>query len=181
MPAVSAAFLSDLARHDWPGNVRELMNVLERFLVQHHAGLLDVSSPNNLIGNPTSIPIPVSPQARKRLRSDRAEEKRFSGGRTCCSGRKYLQAGSQARHCAQHIALPDFSSQYFAPNPAGLIRAISDPLFAKPLSMVFRQSRSFSGLSMRWPAAGAEGDRPGEVDRVSCLPSRGFDHAHSRY
>jgi DNA-binding NtrC family response regulator len=77
VPAVSATFLSELARHDWPGNVRELMNVLERFLVQHHAGLLDVSSPNNLIENPTNILIPASPLARKSLGSDRAEEKRF--------------------------------------------------------------------------------------------------------
>jgi len=86
VPAVSAAFLNDLVRHDWPGNVRELMNVLERFLVQHHAGLLDVSSPNNLIGNPTSIPIPVSPQARKRIRSDRAEEKRFLEAELAATG-----------------------------------------------------------------------------------------------
>jgi DNA-binding NtrC family response regulator len=53
------------------------MNVLERFLVQHHAGLLDVSSPKDLIGNRTGIPISVNPQARKLLRLDRAEEKRF--------------------------------------------------------------------------------------------------------
>jgi DNA-binding NtrC family response regulator len=86
VPAVSAAFLSDLVRHDWPGNVRELMNVLERFLVQHHAGLLDASSPNNLIGNPTSIPISVSPQARKRLHSDRAEEKRFLEAELAAAG-----------------------------------------------------------------------------------------------
>ena len=86
VPAASAAFLNDLVRHDWPGNVRELMNVLERFLVQHHAGLLDVSSLNNLIGNPTSIPIPVSPQARKRIRSDRAEEKRFLEAELAATG-----------------------------------------------------------------------------------------------
>jgi DNA-binding NtrC family response regulator len=62
------------------------MNVLERFLVQHHAGLLDASSPNNLIGNPTSIPISVSPQARKRLHSDRAEEKRFLEAELAAAG-----------------------------------------------------------------------------------------------
>jgi len=55
-PAATPALLSELTRHDWPGNVRELMNVLERFLVQQHAGLLDASVPNNLIGNPPSIP-----------------------------------------------------------------------------------------------------------------------------
>jgi DNA-binding NtrC family response regulator len=86
VPAVSGAFLSNLARHDWPGNVRELMNVLERFLVQHHAGLLDVSSPNNLIENPTSIPIPVSPEARKRHHSNRAEEKRFLEAELAATG-----------------------------------------------------------------------------------------------
>jgi DNA-binding NtrC family response regulator len=105
VPAVSATFLSELARHDWPGNVRELMNVLERFLVQHHAGLLDVSAPNNLIGNPTSIPIPVNLQARKLLRSDRAEEKRFleaelavAGGNISRLARKLGVARSTLRY-----------------------------------------------------------------------------------
>jgi DNA-binding NtrC family response regulator len=77
VPAVSPTFLSELARHDWPGNVRELMNVLERFLVQYHAGLLDASSPNLLIGNPTNVPIPFDSQPLKLPRLDRAEEKRF--------------------------------------------------------------------------------------------------------
>jgi DNA-binding NtrC family response regulator len=86
VPAISAAFLSDLVRHDWPGNVRELMNVLERFLVRHHAGLLDASAQNNLIGNPTSIPVSVSPQARQRLRSDGAEEKRFLEAELAAAG-----------------------------------------------------------------------------------------------
>jgi DNA-binding NtrC family response regulator len=86
VPAVSETFLSELCRHDWPGNVRELMNVLERFLVQHHAGLLDDSSPNNLIGNPTSIPIPVDPQTQKRLRSDGAEERRLLEAELAAAG-----------------------------------------------------------------------------------------------
>jgi len=86
VPAVSETFLSELCRHDWPGNVRELMNVLERFLVQHHAGLLDDSSPNNLIGNPTSIPIPIDPQAQKRLRSDGAEERRLLEAELAAAG-----------------------------------------------------------------------------------------------
>ncbi len=86
VPAVSAAFLSDLARHDWPGNVRELMNVLERFLVQHHSGLLDVSLPNNLIGNPASIPILANSQIRKLPRLDKAEEKRFLEAELAAAG-----------------------------------------------------------------------------------------------
>jgi two-component system response regulator HydG len=77
VPAVSEAFLSEFARHDWPGNVRELMNVLERFLVQYHAGLLDVSLPSRLIGKPASIPIRVNAEFRAFPRSDTAEEKRF--------------------------------------------------------------------------------------------------------
>jgi DNA-binding NtrC family response regulator len=62
------------------------MNVLERFLVQHHSGLLDDSSPNNLIGNPTSIPIPVDPQTQKRLRSDGAEERRLLEAELAAAG-----------------------------------------------------------------------------------------------
>jgi DNA-binding NtrC family response regulator len=77
IPAVTAAFLRDLTRHDWPGNVRELMNVLERFLVQCHAGLLDASLPNNLIGNSMRIPILDNSQAQRLPRSDRAEERGF--------------------------------------------------------------------------------------------------------
>jgi DNA-binding NtrC family response regulator len=86
VPAVTAAFLSDLAHHDWPGNVRELMNVLERLLVRHHAGLLDVSLPNDLIGNPASIPILVNSQTRKLPRSDRAEEKRILEAELAAAG-----------------------------------------------------------------------------------------------
>jgi DNA-binding NtrC family response regulator len=85
-PAVTAAFLSDLTRHDWPGNVRELMNVLERFIVQYHTGLLDVSVPNNLIGNPVSIPSLVNSQAQKLPRADRAEEKRFLEAELAAAG-----------------------------------------------------------------------------------------------
>jgi len=114
-PAISAALLSELCRHDWPGNVRELMNVLERFLVRHHAGLLDVPSPNNLIGNPTNIPIPVNPQARELPRSDRAEEKRFleaelaaAGGNISRLARKLGIARSTLRY---RIFLHDISRQ----------------------------------------------------------------------
>jgi DNA-binding NtrC family response regulator len=85
-PAVTEAFLSDLTRHDWPGNVRELMNVLERFLVQYHTGLLDVSVPNNLIGNPMSIPSLGNSQARKLPLADSAEEKRFLEAELAAAG-----------------------------------------------------------------------------------------------
>jgi DNA-binding NtrC family response regulator len=85
-PAVTAAFLSDLTRHDWPGNVRELMNVLERFIVQYHTGLLDVSVPNNLIGNPVGIPSLVNSQTQKLPRADRAEEKRFLEAELAAAG-----------------------------------------------------------------------------------------------
>ena len=105
VPAVSAAFLSDLARHDWPGNVRELMNVLERFLVQHHAGLLDVSLPSNWIGSLASISIPANSQAPKLPWLDRAEEKRFleaelasAGGNISRLARKFGIARSTLRY-----------------------------------------------------------------------------------
>jgi DNA-binding NtrC family response regulator len=91
------------------------MNVLERFLVRHHAGLLDVPSPNNLIGNPTNIPIPVNPQARELPRSDRAEEKRFleaelaaAGGNISRLARKLGIARSTLRY---RIFLHDISRQ----------------------------------------------------------------------
>jgi DNA-binding NtrC family response regulator len=45
-----------------------------------------VSSPNNLIGKATSLPIPISPQARRRLRSDRAAEKRFLEAELAATG-----------------------------------------------------------------------------------------------
>ncbi|MBW2543752.1 MAG: sigma-54-dependent Fis family transcriptional regulator [Deltaproteobacteria bacterium] len=77
VPAVPKALMSELVRHEWPGNVRELMNVLERFLVQYHAGLLDVSLPNRLIGRPASAPTRVDSRIRAFPRSDAAEEKRF--------------------------------------------------------------------------------------------------------
>jgi DNA-binding NtrC family response regulator len=77
VPSVSEAFLGELARHDWPGNIRELMNLLERFLVQHHAGLRDDCFPIRLIAKPASIPIQVNSEFQPFPRSDPAEEKRF--------------------------------------------------------------------------------------------------------
>jgi transcriptional regulator with GAF, ATPase, and Fis domain len=63
VPAVPGSFYRQLASHSWPGNVRELMNLLERFLVQHHAGLLDSSAPacwleRPITGLPTTPPEP---------------------------------------------------------------------------------------------------------------------------
>jgi DNA-binding NtrC family response regulator len=86
VPTMTAAFLRDLARHDWPGNVRELNNVLERFLVQHHAGLIDASTPNHLIGSPASSPMLANSQARKLLQPDRAEEKRYLEAELAAAG-----------------------------------------------------------------------------------------------
>jgi len=45
-PALSAAALERLVRHDWPGNVRELENTLERMLVA--AGLEGTLTPGHL-------------------------------------------------------------------------------------------------------------------------------------
>jgi DNA-binding NtrC family response regulator len=44
VPVLSDSFYARLQDHAWPGNVRELLNVLERILVQHQAGLLDETS-----------------------------------------------------------------------------------------------------------------------------------------
>lgn len=105
VPAVPEALMSELARHEWPGNVRELANVLERFLVQYHAGLLDVSLPNRLIGKSTSIPIRVDSEFRVFPRSDAAEEKRFleeelaaAGGNIASLARKLGIARSTLRY-----------------------------------------------------------------------------------
>jgi DNA-binding NtrC family response regulator len=42
-PRPTTALLERLASHSWPGNVRQLMNVLERLLVVHPDGFLDVA------------------------------------------------------------------------------------------------------------------------------------------
>jgi two-component system response regulator HydG len=86
VPVVTETFLSNLLRYDWPGNVRELMNVLERFLVRHHAGLLDGSSPNSLIGSPQGIPILGDPQTFMLRRSDRGQEKRLLEAELAAAG-----------------------------------------------------------------------------------------------
>ena len=105
VPAVPEALMSEFARHEWPGNVRELTNVLERFLVQYHAGLLDVSLPNKLIGKPASVPIRVESEFRAFPRSDAAEEKRFleaelaaAGGNIASLARKLGIARSTLRY-----------------------------------------------------------------------------------
>jgi DNA-binding NtrC family response regulator len=86
VPSIPGALLSEFARHDWPGNVRELMNVLERFLVQFHAGLLDVSGPDRLIGRLTTTPIPANSQPVAFPWSHGAEEKRFLTAELAASG-----------------------------------------------------------------------------------------------
>jgi DNA-binding NtrC family response regulator len=105
VPAVTAAFLSGLARHDWPGNVRELMNVLERFLVQHHAGLVDVSLQGVLTGKSVIIPTFGDSDTQKLPWSNAAEEKRIletelaaTGGNIAKLARKLGIARSTLRY-----------------------------------------------------------------------------------
>jgi DNA-binding NtrC family response regulator len=64
VPALPDSFCERLATHSWPGNVRELMNLLERFLVQHHAGLLDASKLADLLDfrHHELSPSPCEPQ-----------------------------------------------------------------------------------------------------------------------
>jgi DNA-binding NtrC family response regulator len=50
-PAMSEGFHARLADHPWPGNVRELMNVLERALIRHRAGMLDEEALDELVGD----------------------------------------------------------------------------------------------------------------------------------
>jgi transcriptional regulator with GAF, ATPase, and Fis domain len=47
-PSLPDPVLQRLRRHTWPGNVRELMNVLERLVIRHGAGLLDELSIDQL-------------------------------------------------------------------------------------------------------------------------------------
>jgi len=86
VPTVTGTFLSELARHDWPGNVRELMNILERFLVRHHAGLPDVSVPGVLTGTPVCTPALVDSQTQKLPWFNRAEEKRILEAELAAAG-----------------------------------------------------------------------------------------------
>ena len=113
VPTLPQSFLGEFARHDWPGNVRELMNVLERFLVQYHAGLLDISLPNNLIGRTTHISIADNSKPRVFPWSDPVEEKRFleaqlaaAGGNISRLARKLGIARSTLRY---RISRHDFS------------------------------------------------------------------------
>jgi DNA-binding NtrC family response regulator len=64
LPTIPDSFYERLATHRWPGNVRELMNLLERFLVQHHAGLFDASRLAHLLDfhSPEPTPSPCESQ-----------------------------------------------------------------------------------------------------------------------
>lgn len=48
-PSLSGEVLERLQHQEWPGNVRELMNVLERLVIRHGAGLLDDLTLDQLI------------------------------------------------------------------------------------------------------------------------------------
>jgi len=83
VPPISASFCELLAAQSWPGNIRELMNLLERLLIRHHAGLLDessigdlldfpVHSPRNRDRVPKELPAPGSEQERAILESELA-------------------------------------------------------------------------------------------------------------
>ena len=49
-PALSPAAAQALRRHTWPGNVRELRNAIERAIVLHSAGVIDVEDLPESIG-----------------------------------------------------------------------------------------------------------------------------------
>jgi len=86
VPTIEPAFREDLARHDWPGNVRELMNVLERYIVRHHAGLADEPSPNDRIGQLSIASSLPHRQNGTLLRSDRINERRFLEAELAAAG-----------------------------------------------------------------------------------------------
>jgi DNA-binding NtrC family response regulator len=75
VPPIPGSFYERLAAHSWPGNVRELMNLLERLLVRHRAGLFEESSIDDLLDfrehgtqhrnhEPGTLPAPGSEQER---------------------------------------------------------------------------------------------------------------------
>jgi len=114
-PRLSTALLRDLRSHDWPGNVRELMNVLERFLVRHHAGLPGDSSLGKLVDEPIPLPAPTRQYARKLIPLQGAEERSFleaelaaEGGNISRLARKLGVARSTLRY---RISLHGLSRQ----------------------------------------------------------------------
>jgi DNA-binding NtrC family response regulator len=118
-PAISEAFLRELARHDWPGNIRELMNVLERFLVQHHAGLLGTSLPTHLIENSARHPAPVNIGPRMILRTGKAEERRFLEA-------ELAAVGENISKLARKLNVPRSTLRYRISRHKGLRRNAQD-------------------------------------------------------
>jgi len=86
VPAIPERLLGAMIHHDWPGNVRELANVLERFLVQYHAGLCGAAGPNGLIGTPTTNRIFTGAESTGLSWSGGAEEKRFLAAELAAEG-----------------------------------------------------------------------------------------------
>ena len=94
-----------LESHDWPGNVRELMNVLERLVIHHEAGLFNESSLDDLVAGRRSVrgtavlhdgpmPSPGSTEERRILEA----ELRAAGGNISRVARRLGMARSTLRY-----------------------------------------------------------------------------------
>jgi len=115
VPPTPERLLGEFIRYHWPGNVRELMNVLERFLVHHHAGLSSAPGAVQLIGMPATRPTSVGSDSSASPWPGRAHERVFlaaelaaEGGNVSSLARRLGVARSTLRYrIARHgIALP---------------------------------------------------------------------------
>ncbi|HJO24582.1 MAG: sigma-54 dependent transcriptional regulator [Myxococcota bacterium] len=110
-PSIEGGFYECLSAHLWPGNVRELYNVLERLVIQHHGGVLDEATVDQLLGA-SSRPAPgngflAQPAAGRELEANRDEE----------DGREELAAaldaaGGNVARVARRFGVPRSTLRY---------------------------------------------------------------------
>jgi transcriptional regulator with GAF, ATPase, and Fis domain len=109
-PLLTNPIIERLQRHDWPGNLRELMNVLERLVIRHSAGLLGEFTPDHLFphqgqnASPARGPV-MSPRSNASSTSERAileAELTASGGNVSRVARRLGVARSTLRNRIKH-------------------------------------------------------------------------------
>ena len=102
-PRPTAELLDRLASHSWPGNVRQLMNVLERLLVLHPGGFLDVADLEKVV-EPEAAPRPNALDECAGRESGRTESEiiasvlESTGGNVSRAARRLELARSTLRH-----------------------------------------------------------------------------------
>ena len=86
-PALPDVFLERLKHHAWPGNLRELMNVLERLVIRHSAGLLGDLTPDQLFSRqPRNGTSPQSPDVGPLLADGSRSEREILEAELTASG-----------------------------------------------------------------------------------------------